>query len=101
MQNLNFLIYLEGNIIFSGDWVLGTPSGKFEKLHEYMNSLYRIQKMCDDEISTIDSDNQERLSICVGHSVGLEKEFIIMNAKEKIEYALTLYHILKYFIVLI
>ena len=57
--------------------------------------------MCDDEISTIDSDNQERLSICVGHSVGLEKEFIIMNAKEKIEYALTLYHILKYLIVLI
>lgn len=32
-------------VIFSGDWVLGFPSGKFEDFYEYMESLHKIKAL--------------------------------------------------------
>ncbi|CAI2373573.1 unnamed protein product [Moneuplotes crassus] len=66
----------ESYVIFSGDCVLGTPSGKFEELYDYMKSLYRIQSLCE---------KYPNLQICFGHSIDLEKEYIIMDAKSKID----------------
>jgi hypothetical protein len=41
-----------------------------------MNSLHLIQELCD---------KHPGLQMCVGHSVDLEKEYAIVDAKEKID----------------
>lgn len=67
------LKHTEKDIIFAGDCIIGYSSCSFSNLELYMQTLNRLKDIADDKL------------LWVGHSVGIEKEYIIMEAKPKIE----------------